>query len=129
MSEAADVLKAMLAHAERKPHHERGIAPVEWAATFGPMARKALGPAPVQALDAIVKDIEDGHDLQHYAAAEAAKVLAGNWKAAVMDGASLFELARDVDHVIVILAKFKGDVLNHPAVIEHDGFRAQGKRK
>lgn len=44
MSEAEKVLRAIYAHAEpRARASEPAIGCVEWAATFGPMVRAALG--------------------------------------------------------------------------------------
>lgn len=62
-------------------------------------------------LDEFVKRLEDHGNLYGYAAADAAKCLVTNWKAALGDGANLTDLVEDVNETISRLDDFRRAVL------------------
>ena len=69
----------------------------------------------MERLNQLLQDIEDGHDLAHYAALAAAKELAQNWCAALRDGNVLAKMAQeDVNETIRILEKFRDSLKNVP---------------
>lgn len=61
----------------------------------------------IQKCDAALEEIEGYGMLEGYAAHAAAKVLVGNWRDAVRDGADPLKLMQDIDLAIVEMARFK----------------------